>query len=89
MDASKNICDGVPIFFLNEGFWVTCAKKFLVDLFGSQYVFEIIHASLTSNNSRNVIKSGCFEKPLRWKVPNFFKMKEELKVSCVKKLRFC
>ena len=50
---------------MKEGCWVTCAKKFLADLFESQYVLEIIHASLTSNNSGNAIKSGCFEKPLR------------------------
>ena len=45
----------------------------LVILFGSQHLLEIIQTSLTFKNSENVVKSGCFEKLLRSRVPIFFR----------------
>ena len=39
-------------------------------------------------NSENAVKSGCFEKLLRWKTSFFSEMKEGYKVSCVKILTF-
>ena len=60
-------------------------KNILVaDLSGSQHLFEILQISLTFKNSENVVKSGCFEKRLPWRVPFFFEMKEGYKVSGVK-----
>ena len=37
---------------------------FLGDLLRSQYLFEILQASLTVQNRENTVKSGCFEKRL-------------------------
>ena len=42
----------------------SCKKHFLANLCGSQYLFEILHTSLTIKNSENLVKSGCFEKRL-------------------------
>ena len=70
-----------------EGFF--CKNIFLANLLGSQYLIEILETSLTLKNSENVVKSGCFEKRLRWRAPTFFKMKEENEVSCVKILIVC
>ena len=50
-------------FETKEGFKVTCVKKvFLVDLWESQYLFEMLQTSLTVKNSEHLVKSGCFEK---------------------------
>ena len=65
-----------------------CINILLTDLLGSQYLFEILQTSLTFKNSENVVKSGCFEKCLRWTASFFFEMEEGYKVSCVKMLRF-
>ena len=76
MDVSKRLWDG--------------EHKFLIsDLLGSQYLFEILQTSLTVKNNENGVKSGCFEKLLRWRAPIFSEMKEGYKVSCVKILIFC
>ena len=56
-----------------ERYMVTSVKIFFVDIFGSQYLFEILQTSLTVKNSENVVKSGCFEERLRWRVPTFFR----------------
>ena len=79
------------IFCWNEGAvsGILCKKIFVTDLSGSQHLFEILQTSLTFKNSENVVKSGCFEKPRRWKAPIFSEMKEGYKVSCVKILIFC
>ena len=45
----------------------TMESDFVGDLLGSQYLFEILQASLTVKNGENVVKSGCFEKRLRWR----------------------
>ena len=50
-----------------------CKNGFLAKLLGSQYLFEILHTSLTVKNSENVEKSGCFEKRLRWRAPISFR----------------
>ena len=42
----------------------TMESDFVGDLLGSQYLFEILQASLTVKNGENVVKSGCFEKRL-------------------------
>ena len=49
---------------MKEGCKVNCVKTFLIDRFGSQYLFEIHYTSLTIKNSENVVKRGCFEKCL-------------------------
>ena len=80
------------IFFWNKGEveGVLCKNILLANLLGSQHLLEILQTSLTFENSEKVvIKSGCFEKLLRWRAPFFFEMKEEHKVSCVKILMFC
>ena len=63
-------------------------NNFVSDLLGSQHLFEILQTSLTFKNSENAVKSGCFEKLLRWKASFFSEMKEGYKVSCVKILTF-
>ena len=63
-------------------------KQFFSNLLGTQYFFEILHASLIVKNSEYMVKSECFEKTLRWKAPIFFKMKEGYQTSCVKILMF-
>ena len=49
-----------------------CKSILLADLLGSQYLLEILQTSLTFKNSEEVIKSGCFEKRLRWRRQFFF-----------------
>ena len=51
---------------------VLCKSIFGADLLGSQYMFEILQTSFTFKNSENVVKSGCLQKRLRWRVPIFF-----------------
>ena len=43
---------------------------------GSQYLFKILQTTLTIKISENVVKSGCFEKPLRWRMSKFLPNKE-------------
>ena len=63
--------ESLVIFFeIKEGCKVSCVKIFLADLFGSQYVFEILHTSLTVTNSENVVKFGSF---LNWECKLFWK----------------
>ena len=50
-----------------------CKNILLADLLGSQHLLEILQTSLTFKNSENVVKSGCFEKHLRWRAPIFFR----------------
>ena len=45
----------------------------VTDLSGSHHIFEILQTSLTFKNSENGVKSGCFEKCLRWRAPIFFR----------------
>ena len=61
-------------FCCNEGAvsGVLCKNIFVNDLLGSQHLFEILQTSLTFKNCENVVKSGCFEKLLRWRAPIFF-----------------
>ena len=61
----------------------------LTDLLGNQHSFEVLQASLTFKNSKNVVKSGCFENICDEVCQFSFEMKEGYKVSCVKKLIFC
>ena len=51
---------------------VFCENNYLADLLGSQYLLKILRTSLTVKNSENVVKTGCFEKRLRRRSPNFF-----------------
>ena len=44
---------------------------FLANLLGSQHLLEILQTSFTFKNSEKVVKSGCFEKRLRWRAPIF------------------
>ena len=68
---------------------VVC-KDFRVKIFSSWLIWksvfiEILHNSLTIvNNSEDVVKGGCLEKPLLWNVPIFFKINGKHKVSSVK-----
>ena len=52
--------------FGNEGETssVLCKILFLGDLLENQYLLPIIHTSITIKNGGNMVKSGCFEKPL-------------------------
>ena len=45
----------------------------LTDVLGNQYLLEVLQTSLTFKNSEKVVKSGCFKKSLRWRVPFFFR----------------
>ena len=78
------------IFCWNEGVvsGILCKNIFVTDLSGSNHLFEILQTSLTFKNSENVVKSGCFEKCLRWRASFFSEMKEEYKASCLKILTF-
>ena len=53
-------------FEMKEGYKVSCVKKSLAESIGSQYLFEILQTPLCVKNNENVVKSGCFEKGLRW-----------------------
>ena len=59
------------IVFWNEGgmLGVLCKYLFLADLLGSLYLLEMLKSSITVKNNENVVKSGCFEKLLRWREP--------------------
>ena len=50
-----------------------CKNILLADLLGSQHLLEVLQTSLTFKNSEKVVKSGCFKKRLRWRVPIFFR----------------
>ena len=78
------------IFCWNKGVvsGILCKNIFVTDLSGSNHLFEILQTSLTFKNSENVVKSGCFEKCLRWRASFFSEMKEEYKASCLKILTF-
>ena len=52
---------------------VLCKNILLADLLLGQYSLEILQSSLTDKNNENGVKSGCFEKPLRWRAPIFFR----------------
>ena len=58
MDVSKIFCDGEGNFFFEfkEG---RNLSVLLTDLWGSQYLFEILQTSLTFKNSEDGAKSGC------------------------------
>ena len=62
-------------FFLNKGGvkGVLCKIVFLADLLESQHLLEILQTSLFFKSSEKVVKSGCFEKLLRWRAPIFFR----------------
>ena len=51
---------------------VLCKNILLADLLLGQYLLEILQSSLTVKNNENGVKSGCFEKLLRWRAPIFF-----------------
>ena len=51
---------------MKEGYKVSCVKKSLAESIGIQYLFEILQTPLCVKNNENVVKSGCFEKGLRW-----------------------
>ena len=40
--------------------------------------------SFNVKTSKNLVKSGCLQKHLRWRAQTFFKIKEVCKVFCVK-----
>ena len=61
-----------------------CKNILLTDWLGSQHLIEIVQTSFTFKNREKVVKSGCFEKPLRWVDQFSFEMKEGYKVYCVK-----
>ena len=63
-----------PIFFRNERGvqGVLCKNSSLADLLGSLYLFEILQTSFNLKNSKNVVKSECFEKRLQWTALTFF-----------------
>ena len=60
----------------------------LVNLLESQHLLEILQTSLAIKNGEKVVKSGCFEKRLLWRVLIFFEMTEGYKVFRVKILAF-
>lgn len=57
-----------------------CRSSFLADLLGNYYLFEILHTSLTVENSGNVVKRGCFGKPFYVECQLFAVTKVEYKV---------
>ena len=61
-------------FFENKGAVSDVLHKnnFVSDLLGSQYLLEMIQSLLTFKNNENGVKSGCFEKLLRWRAPIFY-----------------
>ena len=76
-DVSKRFRDEVRNFFffffeMKERGSVFFENNYLADLLGSQYLLKILQTSLTVKNSENVVKTGCFEKRLRRRAPNFF-----------------
>ena len=52
---------------------VLCKNILLADLLLGQYLLELLQSSLTVKNNENGVKSGCFEKLLRWRAPIFFR----------------
>ena len=62
-------------FFQNKGRveGVLCKNILFADGLGSHHLFEIVQTSFTFENSEKVVKSGCFEKPLGWSAPIFFR----------------
>ena len=52
---------------------VLCKNILLANLLGSQHLLEILQISLTFKSSEKLVKSGYFEKILRWRAPIFFR----------------
>ena len=50
-----------------------CKNILMANLLGSQHLLEILQTSLTFKNSGKVVKSGCYDKPLPWRTPIFFR----------------
>ena len=73
MDVSKRVCNREQkfLFEIKEGCKVPCVKVFCK----SQYLLKILKTLLTFKNSEKVVKIGCFEKRLRWRVPIFYRNK--------------
>ena len=70
-DVSKYLCNVVQKTFLKWRTEFRCLVFY--DPFRSQYLFEILHTLFIIKNSENVVKSGCFEKTLRQRVPIIFR----------------
>ena len=50
-----------------------CKNILVDDLLGSQHLLEVLQTSPTFRNSEKMVKSGCFKKSLRWRVPIFLR----------------
>ena len=70
--------DSAIFFKWRKGVRCLVWNCFLADLSGSQYLFEILKTSLTVKNSGNMVKSGCFERTLRWRAPILFRKLKSL-----------
>ena len=76
MNVSRNLCDRERKFFFGNERAVSGVlykNNFVSDLLGSQYLLEILQSSLTVKNNENGVKSGCFEKLLRWRAAIVFR----------------
>ena len=65
-----------------------CRNIFLTGLFEIQYLFEIYHTSITIKKSENVVKKGCLEKCLLWRVQISFLNERGTKILLCKNLYF-
>ena len=63
-----------------------CKNISFADLLGSQKLIEILQIPHTVKDSENMVKSGCLEKCLGWRVPNFFRNEGGIWCPCWKNI---
>ena len=69
-EGYKAFCVKILMFWYIASMF--CKNNFVADLLSSSYLFEILQTSFNVKNSKNVVKSPCFEKLLRWRAPTLF-----------------
>ena len=79
MDLAKDFCDGERqrYFEMKQTYKVSLLKLSIKYLYfaklpGVWFLFEKLHTLSTMKTSKNVVKSGCFSKILRWRAQVFF-----------------
>ena len=78
MDGSKWFCNGEQIFFfqMKEGCKVSCVKIFSWLIYQEVSIYlKYYKPQSIFENSKNVVKSGCFEKLFQCRAPFLFRNK--------------
>ena len=84
-DFSERVCDGEHQTSLEKKDGFRAWKYQYLAEKDSIHPIYLIHTSATSQTCKNAVKSGCFQKLLRRRVPkNFWDKEQMLGLSCKK-----